>query len=75
MCGGHAGSESATQKAEEWVKGFLAFYNFQPPPLHDPANSQALFDGGTTTVDVVIDRALRALALLDAAALGADVQR
>lgn len=47
----------ATQKPEEWVKGFLAFYNFQPPPLHDPANSQALFDGGTTTVDVVIDRA------------------
>jgi hypothetical protein len=47
----------AGQKPEEWMKGFLAFYNFQPPPLHDPANSQALFDGGTTTVDVVIDRA------------------
>ena len=47
----------ATQRPEEWVKGFLNFYNFQPPPLHDPANSQALFDGGTTTLDVITDRA------------------
>lgn len=45
------------QKPDEWLSGFLDFYDFSPPPIHDKANTGALFNHRGTTVDEVIDLA------------------
>jgi hypothetical protein len=47
----------ATQKPEAWLGGFLDFYDFEPPPIHDPSNRSALFNHRATTVEEVIDLA------------------
>jgi hypothetical protein len=41
----------------EWLKGFLDFYGFKPPPLHDPANRSVRFNQRYATVEEVADLA------------------
>ncbi|MGZ4165834.1 MAG: hypothetical protein ACXVFO_04450 [Solirubrobacteraceae bacterium] len=47
----------ANQKPEEWLSGFLDFYDFEPPPIHDRSNTSVLFNHRPTIVDEVIDLA------------------
>jgi hypothetical protein len=47
----------ASMGPADWLKGFLEFYDFMPPPMHDPANRSVLFNHQHATVDQVIDLA------------------
>ena len=54
---GTVDKDFAKQKPEDWLSGFLDFYDFEPPPIHDRSNTSALFNHHATIVDDVIDLA------------------